>query len=301
MKIRSNKKKESVVADNTIITEDYFADDYESESEGKIKSETPKAEEVDVDLGTMTFEEAVEKISTHNVQSVASQEVEDEDLGDVATSDELYHIKEEQKKVDNQVLDAVDSSMSAIKASMNDVILKQAQILEKNADSMQSMQENLTTVVKSQSEMVSSISRAIDKKFSQQDVYVSGLVEDKVDAVVYDAVAKPINEQNEKRRNKEKRKKFWGIIRLLIIGFLLSSLYFNESTRVRIGLVATDIKNIIVDIVNGKEVTGNKLIYDLGVKLNKINTVYYDEDGNEITEEEYYRSLYGSSSNTSDK
>lgn len=149
--------------------------------------------------------------------------------------------------------------------------------------------------------MVSSISRAIDKKFSQQDVYVSGLVEDKVDAVVYDAVAKPINEQNEKRRNKEKRKKFWGIIRLLIIGFLLSSLYFNESTRVRIGLVATDIKNIIVDIVTGKEVTGNKLIYDLGVKLNKINTVYYDEDDNEITEEEYYRSLYGSSSNTSDK
>lgn len=278
------------------VTEDYFDESYSP------KSDKPKADEIDIDFGNMTFEDAMEKVSSDNKKPIEAQEVEDEDLGDVATSDELYHIKEEQKKVDNQVLEAVDSSMSEIKTSMNDVILKQAQVLEKNADSMQSMQENLTTVVKSQSEMVSSISKAIDKRLSQQDTYVSGLVEDKVgvavDEVVYDAVAKPIQKQNKKRRKKKNKEKLWGMIKFLIVALICFFLYSNEGIRIRIGLVATDIKNIIVDALTGEEVSTNKLVYDLGIKLHKINTVYYDESGKEISAEEYYKRLNEKSTET---
>lgn len=246
-----------------------------------------EATEVDLDLGCMTFDEPVEKSSSGDNKKSVAQEVEDFDLGDVSSADELYRMQDEQKKVDSKVLSAVDSNMSEIKNSMNDIILKQAQVLEKNADSMQSMQDNLTTVVKSQSEMVSSISRAIDKKFSQQDGYVSGLVEEKVDEVVYDAVAKPIEKQNKKRRRRKRGSQLWGIIKIAIILLVCVFLYTNDSTRTRIGLVATDVKEIVVDIINGEEVSTNKLVRDLGVKLHKINTVYYDEEGNEISEEEY--------------
>ena len=224
-------------------------------------------------------------------------EVEDEDLGDVLSSEEAYQAEQEQKRIDSKVLDAVDSNMTEIRTSMNDVILKQAQVLEKNADSMQSMQENLTTVIKSQSEMVSSISRAIDNRFNQQDKYVSGLVEEKietkVDEVVYDAVTRPIDKQNKKRRRKKILNFLWGTVKFALVALVCLSLYSNEAIRVRIGLVATDVKEIVVGIINGEEVSSNKLIRDLGIKLNKINTVYYDENNNEITAEEYFNLLNG--------
>lgn len=255
------------------------------------ESAIPEANEIDIDLGAMTFEEIEKEVRSPLDLPIEAKEVEDEDFGDIGSSDELYHLKEEQKKVDSKVLDTVDSSMNEIRTSMNDVILKQAQVLEKNADSMQSMQENLTTVVKSQSEMVSTISKAIDKKLNQQELYVSGLVEEtvvsKVDEVVFDTVAKPLEKQNKKRKRRKRLNQMWGILRFAVIAMICIFLYCNESTRVRIGLVATDIKEIAIGIINGEDVSSNKLVYDLGIKLNKINTVYYDENGDEISEDEY--------------
>lgn len=264
----------------------------------------PEADEVDIDLGEMTFEETEKEVISPLNPPIAAQEVEDEDFGDVGSSDELYHLKEEQKKADSKVLDAVDSNMSEIKASMNDVILKQAQVLEKNADSMQSMQENLTTVVKSQSEMVSTISKAIDKKLTQQEIYVSGLVEEKVVSkvgeAVCDAVEEPLYKQKRKRRRRQRNQFIGGILRFIFILFVFYILLRNDYVRVRIGLVVTEIKNIVVDIVTGDETTSNKLIKDLGVNLNEINTVYYDEDGNEISKEEYLEKIGEDSSETFD-
>ena len=302
MKIKGRKRdkpaKTNPLGVSEQVTEDYFDESYSP------KSDKPKADEIDIDFGNMTFEDATEKASSGNNTPIEAQEVEDEDLGDVATSDELYHIKEEQKKVDNQVLDAVDSSMSEIKTSMSDVILKQAQVLEKNADSMQSMQENLTTVVKSQSEMVSSISKAIDKRLSQQDAYVSGLVEDRISNAVDNSVAQVINEDlkgvKKSRFFKKVMERLKSILLCGIVLFILYCLISNSHIRARIGLVFTDLKNGIVETLTDGEVTSNKTIKDLGVNLHKINTTYYDETGKEISEEEYLKRVNEGSTETFD-
>lgn len=253
-------------------------------------------ENIDVDLGDMTFAES-EKTDNSDKQGVSNMpteasEVEDIELGNIADSDEIYRVKEASKILDSHVLDTVDSSMTEIKTSMNDVILKQAQVLEKNAESMQSMQDNVNTMVRSQSELVSSISKAIDKKFSEDKI--SGLIENKVDEVVYDTVAEPIKKQNKRRKRRKRNQKLWGIIKFAALVLTCIFLYTNDATRTRIGLVASDIRDIVVGIVNGEDVSSNKLVRDLGIKLHKINTVYYDEDGNEISEEEYYRLKYES-------
>lgn len=258
----------------------------------------PIAEETDMDFGDMTFADSgsTDSSTSNGVSKVADDatEVEDIDIGDISSSDEVYRIKEASKIIDSKVLSTVDSSMSEIKTSMNDVILKQAEVLEKNAESMQCMQENITTVVKSQSELVSSISKAIDKKLTQNDDRIIGLVESRVDEVVYDTVAEPIKKQNKRRRRRRRNQRFWGILKFAALALTCIFLYTNDTTRERIGLVASDIRDIVVGIVNGEDVSSNKLVRDLGIKLHKINTVYYDEEGNEISEEEYYRQLYDS-------
>ena len=260
---------------------------------------TPAFEETDMDLGDMTFADSgsTDNSTLNGVSEVTNEatEVEDIDIGDISGSDEVYRIKEASRIIDSKVLSTVDSSMSEIKTSMNDVILKQAEVLEKNAESMQSMQENISTVVKSQSELVSSISKAIDKKLTQNDAdRIVGLVESRVDEVVYDTVAEPIKKQNKRRRRRRRSQRLWGILKFAALLLTCIFLYTNDTTRERIGLVASDIRDIVVGIVNGEDVSSNKLVRDLGIKLHKINTVYYDEDGNEISEEEYYRQLYNS-------
>lgn len=249
-------------------------------------------EDIDMDLGDMTFAEDDEANPDKEVANTPedASEVEDIELGDIAGSDEIYRVKEASKLLDSHVAETVNSSMSEIKTSISDVVLKQAQVLEKNAESMQSMQDNVSTMVKSQSELVSSISKAIDKKFS--DDKISGMIENKVDEVVYDTVAEPIKKQNKRRRRKKTTRFIWGIIKFAALIGICIFLYTNDATRERIGLVASDVRDIVVGIANGEDVSSNKLVSDLGIKLHKINTVYYDEEGNEISEEEYYREKY---------
>ena len=77
-------------------------------------------------------------------------------------------------------------------------------------------------------------------------------------------------------------------------------LYRNDATRERIAILVTDAVDFVQRIVNKDEdSSSNKLVNDalnsLGTKLNDINTtqntkyIYLDENGNQISEEEYLK------------
>lgn len=197
---------------------------------------------------------------------------------DIADDEEEYLRKKEDERVENKFV----SEVQDIKGSLTNIVEKQAEALVKNTEHMDNMQHNMTTIIDSQANLVNSVSKAIDSKFNQQRVnYI-----DAVDNQIQEVVVEPLQEIRRKRRFKRVST---GVIKFLVIAGICLILWGIPACRAKIILISGDIKDIVVGIYNGEEVSSNKLVEDLGFRLSAITTKYYDASGNLISEEEYLR------------
>ncbi len=255
---------------------------------------TDVVDDVDFDMSEYIASEAEKRAADdeHN-KPLEVSEVDDTctnifDAG-VGYSEKALREAEKREMQDSAVLQKVDEAMTTIQNSMTDVVMKQANVIEKNADQMQMMTESVSKAVESQSQMVSSIAKAIDAKFDSQNQQMKQLIDNHVE----EAVTVPYLEVTEIVNKRKKKERLKGLAILLVIGVLFFFCMRNEHIRLRVNIIANDIKDIAVGIYNGENVSSNQLFHDLGIHINDVNTVYYDENGNQITKEEYYSSQRG--------
>lgn len=121
-----------------------------------------------------------------------------------------------------------------------------------------------------------------------------------VETVLDEETTNKLSKYEKRRRSRERRRKLGFIIKLLVVLAIAVILYRNDATRERIAILVTDAVDFVQRIVNKDEdSSSNKLVNDalnsLGTKLNDINTtqntkyIYLDENGNQISEEEYLK------------
>ena len=246
--------------------------------------------DVDFDMSEYIQAEADKKAE----QELVNKPLEVNEVEDLNTSEDVFDslgytetaLKEAELKElkDSAVLQKVDQVMSA----MDNVVIKQAGVLEKNADQLQMMTESVSKAVESQSQMVSSIAKAIDAKFDMQNQTTKQLVDNRVE----EAITAPYLEVSDIVQKRKRKERIRSLVVLALVGVVIFFCLRNEHIRLRVSIIANDIKDIAVGIYNGENVSSNQLIKDLGIHINDVNTKYFDDNGNEITAEEYYKLMH---------
>ena len=258
--------------------------------------------EVTDDLGDLLLPDEEEQFSFQKTyKSTDSTEVDDDmDISGTASEDELYRMREHSAAIESEMISRVDNHMEKINSTMQDTIKAQADAIAKSSEVNEKMTENISIMVQSQSKIVDTMTKAIDQHLDNTakqltanlDSRIDKVIDVKVDDTVYETVEKPLTEHNKRRQRRKRIEFIWMMIKIGVVLLICLFLYANKATRMRIGLVVNDFKNVITGIVKGDEnVNTNKLVKDLGVDLHRANQIYYDENGNEISEEEYYKKL----------
>lgn len=115
----------------------------------------------------------------------------------------------------------------------------------------------------------------------------SDKLKQEVNDALQDEVGKRLNRYDKRRRRRD-LKDFMGlIIRGVVVVLIIVFLMSNNTIRTRFAICFRDLGNIVQGVINGEEVSSNQLVEDLfgdlGDDLNRVNTVYVDEDGNLIS------------------
>lgn len=143
-------------------------------------------------------------------------------------------------------------------------------------------------------------SKSSTEKTNDVGVSDTDKIKQVVETVLDEETTNKLSKYEKRRRSRERRRKLGFIIKLLVVLAIAVILYRNDATRERIAILVTDAVDFVQRIVNKDEdSSSNKLVNDalnsLGTKLNDINTtqntkyIYLDENGNQISEEEYLK------------
>ena len=243
------------------------------------------AEDLDLDLGDTD--------ARYRDKQVAKQ-------ADSKTLDGVLDLKDKVSDVESKV-SGVESNVSSLADKVDDVVSKQASALENTTQTMTTMQSSLDSVLNSQVKLMDTMTDAIQRKYRAGIPESS--VQPSVQSEVLPLISQPLLTQNERLKSKQRKERIWGITKALALVSLIGLVMVNDTARNKVVTIAVDIKDIVVGLATNQDVSSNKLLEDLGIELsdeievhNK-NKIYFDESGNKITEEEYYRKLYGEDNN----
>lgn len=162
------------------------------------------------------------------------------------------------------------------------------------------VREIIRTVPSDKSSKSDKNSKSSTAKSNDAGVSDTDKIKQVVETVLDEETTNKLSKYEKRRRSRERRRKLGFIIKLLVVLAIAVILYRNDATRERIAILVTDAVDFVQRIVNKDEdSSSNKLVNDalnsLGTKLNDINTtqttkyIYLDENGNQISEEEYLK------------
>ena len=90
-----------------------------------------------------------------------------------------------------------------------------------------------------------------------------------------------LKELKKDRKKRQRKKRFWGIVKFVVIFVIIAVLMTNAQIRTRFGIIFQDTKKLVVDIFNDDPTTSNNVADDfldnLGSHLNEVNTYEVEE------------------------
>lgn len=90
-----------------------------------------------------------------------------------------------------------------------------------------------------------------------------------------------LKELKKDRKKRQRKKRFWSIVKFVIIFVIIAVLMTNAQIRTRVNIIFQDTKKLVADIFNDEPTTSNNVAGDfldnLGTHLNEVNTYEVEE------------------------
>lgn len=209
-----------------------------------------------------------------------------------------------QVKDSEEVIEPVNGvdSEEVVDSDLGDLNVAQAEAEYREATEKNSNQPEVIT-----NTVVREVVRSVPNKESENSVKDDNKASEPNDADKLKAVVETVLDEKtadklikyeKRRKNRDRRRKIGFAIKLVVVLVIAVILYRNEATRERIAILAEDTVDFVHRIIiRDEDSSSNKLVNDalntIGADLNKLNTkretkyIYLDENGKEITKEEY--------------
>lgn len=132
-----------------------------------------------------------------------------------------------------------------------------------------------------------------EKAVAQAVRYQNDKLKLEVAEVLSDEVSYRLSRYEKRRRRRDFREKASGVAKFIITVIVILFILGNQQLRLRFAIVFQDLGDLIVGLINGEEVSSNKLVHDIfmdmGDELNDVNTIRVNDgftiDKNVETEE----------------